>query len=447
MTTDGSEKTIPGSTRFDALLQDGYRRVKALIPRRPFSFDIQGEIIDTTVDVVVLLSPKIAQFISNNPDYSQYRFENPIIKANDVRHFADFIDNLGGIPLLADDKLSVLALCTELENDLLTFLVLGSLRSDVTGARISTTDKDTNLLFTDPYENRPIDMTLEYAASKFYSYQIDEIKQLSQITLHKILTSPALELESEDKFVRTLRELGRDYIEFWKYVDFSCVSEDNINELETCDLFPYFSGEVWCNLLRRLRKMDDSNPHPHRFCIKLESQILGCLPSILKDLNIASMDRLFSGHAHNFNMTKFHGCCSGNAMTLTIIETTKGWIFGSFTSAQWPVHGKYGEDQNWTSFLFSLKNPWKMPPKKFPIKNRGCAIYADISRGPIFGDHNRPDISISDHCNTNVNSYTNIGGAYLNDTGIPGEQIFTGEITFVVKHIEVFKITLFQSKK
>jgi hypothetical protein len=49
---------------------------------------------------------------------------------------------------------------------------------------------------------------------------------------------------------------------------------------------------------------------------------------------------------------------------------------------------------------------------------------------------------VADNCNTNTSNYTNLGTAYVNDTGIDGKAVFTGEYNFTVKEIEVFTITL-----
>jgi hypothetical protein len=48
---------------------------------------------------------------------------------------------------------------------------------------------------------------------------------------------------------------------------------------------------------------------------------------------------------------------------------------------------------------------------------------------------------VADSCNQNAGSYTSPGSAYVNDTGIDGAQVFTGQQSFTVKDIEVFSIT------
>jgi hypothetical protein len=47
---------------------------------------------------------------------------------------------------------------------------------------------------------------------------------------------------------------------------------------------------------------------------------------------------------------------------------------------------------------------------------------------------------VANECNANTSSSTNFGTAYVNDTGIAGNQVFTGEQYFTVQEIEVFSI-------
>jgi hypothetical protein len=47
---------------------------------------------------------------------------------------------------------------------------------------------------------------------------------------------------------------------------------------------------------------------------------------------------------------------------------------------------------------------------------------------------------LTDGYNSNGGSSTNLGGAFTNDTGLSGQQVFTGEFQFTVKEIEIFAI-------
>jgi hypothetical protein len=78
-------------------------------------------------------------------------------------------------------------------------------------------------------------------------------------------------------------------------------------------------------------------------------------------------------------------------------------------------------------------------PRTFKLSNGSNAIYCNSTYGPTFG--NGHNIYVADKCNENTRSYTNLGYAYVNDTGIIGTAVFTGEESFTVKEIEVFSIT------
>jgi hypothetical protein len=85
-----------------------------------------------------------------------------------------------------------------------------------------------------------------------------------------------------------------------------------------------------------------------------------------------------------------------------------------------------------------VKNPRNIEMKQFMLPDSPYVIYCGSSYGPTFGRNH--DIHVSDGCNANNNSYTYLGGSYLNDTNIEGKQVFTGQHHFTVKEIEVFSI-------
>jgi hypothetical protein len=51
------------------------------------------------------------------------------------------------------------------------------------------------------------------------------------------------------------------------------------------------------------------------------------------------------------------------------------------------------------------------------------------------------DIVVSDNSNANTESFTYLGNAYINDTELDGDAVFTGSVHFPVREIEVFEIT------
>jgi hypothetical protein len=59
----------------------------------------------------------------------------------------------------------------------------------------------------------------EESASQFASYSTDELRELPKQTLHELLLSESLSLDSEDALLQRLIELGSEYFEYWNYVE------------------------------------------------------------------------------------------------------------------------------------------------------------------------------------------------------------------------------------
>jgi hypothetical protein len=170
-------------------------------------------------------------------------------------------------------------------------------------------------------------------------------------------------------------------------------------------------------------------------------------PEIFAEFRGKRFSLLWRGSRDGFKVREFHRLCDGHANTLTVISDTNGNIFGGFTPAEWESrvwNGKRGNENNSSkaddslrSFLFTLKNPHKVPARKFALKaeKKQNAIRCDSERGPHFWD-----IAIFDDCNTNTYSYSDLGNCYTNDSELDGEMFFTGTVHFRVKEIEVFEI-------
>jgi hypothetical protein len=124
-------------------------------------------------------------------------------------------------------------------------------------------------------------------------------------------------------------------------------------------------------------------------------------------------------------------------------------VFGGFTPVNWESHvwnGKDGKENNCVkgddsmrSFLFTLRNPHGVPPRKFALREekKGNAILCVSDYGPVFYN----GISVRDNCN---NSYTWFGTGYVNRSYVNDtrfKEFLTGAEEFTVKEIEVFEIT------
>jgi hypothetical protein len=178
------------------------------------------------------------------------------------------------------------------------------------------------------------------------------------------------------------------------------------------------------------------------------SLIVADFPALFTEFRGKSFKLLWRGSRDGFGAGDFHGRCDGHAPTLTLIQDTRGNIFGGFTPVDWESQRAnhsydcsncFKADPSLKSFLFTLNNPQNCPARKFTLKaqRKDKAIICDYARGPHFHD-----IAVSDSCNAKTSSYTyNFGLSYANDTGLNGRTFFTGSERFTVKEIEVFEIT------
>jgi hypothetical protein len=124
------------------------------------------------------------------------------------------------------------------------------------------------------------------------------------------------------------------------------------------------------------------------------------------------------------------------------VRTTDGYVFGGYTPLPWATDGGNIADSSVQSFLFSLKNPYNVPPKKFPLKadQRSFAIYCNRGCGPSFGGGF--DFVIFSDSATQSKNATNFGYSYENDTGHDGKMFLAGGPTFRVNELEVFLVTM-----
>jgi hypothetical protein len=169
--------------------------------------------------------------------------------------------------------------------------------------------------------------------------------------------------------------------------------------------------------------------------LRRNSRIFSDFPEIFTEFRGKCFKMLWRGGRDGFGSKEFHGRCDGHANTLTVILDTEGNIFGGFTPLEWDSEICLKGDDTETTFIFTLKNPHKIPSRKFTSKTE--AKHEAISCSPIWGP-NFGDIAVSDNCNANTEKF---GSKYTNDTGLDGEVLLTGSGHFQVKEIEVFEIT------
>jgi hypothetical protein len=135
-----------------------------------------------------------------------------------------------------------------------------------------------------------------------------------------------------------------------------------------------------------------------------------------------------------FTAQEFHLRCDGCANTLTLISDTDGNVFSGFTPVEWESGNEWKGDNSLWSFLFMLKNPHCVPPRKFALKAEKKQNSIECYSGDcaVFGDSN-----------ANRNNFTRIGtrsssSTYANDTDF--EDFFTDAEKCTMKETQFFKI-------
>jgi hypothetical protein len=283
-----------------------------------------------------------------------------------------------------------------------------------------------------------------FVQPSFLFIQMKYLNKIEKEMLHEILSSPELKLENEDSFLKTLISLGTAYFDCWQYIEVKNLTDEGITLFVEHLPFDKLTELIWQRIIDRLRcsKPDDLNrTRCQSAVVGFESLIVKDYPNILSDFANKVWKLLYRGSRDGFGTSKFHGKCDGQSNTLTLIETTKGFVFGGFTPLVWDsTTNNFKSDSSQKSFLFTLKNAVNIQPRTFKLSNGSNAIYCQSDYGPTFGGGY--EIYVADNCNANTSNYTKFGNAYMNDTGIAGMAVFTGEQYFTVKEIEVFSITL-----
>jgi hypothetical protein len=152
---------------------------------------------------------------------------------------------------------------------------------------------------------------------------------------------------------------------------------------------------------------------------------------------------IYRGSRDGFRAEDFHSMCNGKFKTLTVIRTTRNFIFGGYTDAAWTAQDITTEDEN--AFVFSLAN-LDNKPIRMDCVYPPYAIVSNAKIGPIFGaslEYGADTIHIVSEPNKNIGSYATLGGAYTHPNYKKGSSearsFLAGAYNFHVSNIEVFR--------
>jgi archaellum component FlaC len=145
---------------------------------------------------------------------------------------------------------------------------------------------------------------------------------------------------------------------------------------------------------------------------------------------------VYKATKNGFDSRICHQCCDNQGPTLTVIQSSEGYLFGGYTAASWDI-----ENNLWmvdtTAFLFTLTNPHNILPTKYTINSDGRnAIRSGYPSGLAFGCW---DIRIYLQKNHNSQSNIDFPQNYIDSTG-RGNSTFTGSVRFSTPDIEIYRL-------
>ena len=118
----------------------------------------------------------------------------------------------------------------------------------------------------------------------------------------------------------------------------------------------------------------------------------------------------------------FHSKCDNKGITITFIETNKGYKFGGYTETPWDCSNQYKTDKSTFIFSFNYK-------EKYRAKNyNNFTLACDKNSGPRIGND---DIYIKETLNK---------GETKNMNFIEDRKITNGEQYWDIKELEVYKL-------
>ncbi|KAL7549023.1 hypothetical protein ACHAWF_014432 [Thalassiosira exigua] len=146
---------------------------------------------------------------------------------------------------------------------------------------------------------------------------------------------------------------------------------------------------------------------------------------------------LYRSSRDGLSAANFHSKCDNQGCTLTVIETTDGFVLGGYSNTPWTNDDGIYKAAN-KAFLFVLSGNDVTRPCKMTLKNAngGCAVYHESRYGPTFGSGFDLYVHGSDgHINLNL------GHTY--DSVLPGRLTTRTNGCYArlaIKELEVFEV-------
>jgi hypothetical protein len=334
---------------------------------------VNGEVFESTIAEAVLLSSTIYESLQSDRGVRTFQIADDAIEANSFRDFLNLCRKRECSPLHHDTSLTFLSLCGLLGNERLSLVILASL------GEVSASNSNSSLGLDSHSgsnvcgrSNAFMNLDIDHCALQFHCYSTELLRHIDKHTLHRILGSPSLRIDSEDALCNSLIDLGSSYFEFWRYIEIRFLTTDGLSRFLDNLPFDELNIAIWSKIVDRLKGISDTNLQCERFRIvqvPFASMILTEIPDILEEFRNKKWKLLYRGTVDGFSSSTFDHTCDGAVNTIKIILTTKGFIFGGFTPIGWDSSSSYKNDNSQTNFLFTMKNPRNSIPHRFPMSS------------------------------------------------------------------------------
>ncbi|KAK8808469.1 hypothetical protein WA158_008370 [Blastocystis sp. Blastoise] len=148
---------------------------------------------------------------------------------------------------------------------------------------------------------------------------------------------------------------------------------------------------------------------------------------------------LYRGSRDGFEGKDFHRMVDDHKNTLTVIKSQNGNIFGGFTDVAWDSSKGTGQFMEANElWLFTLKNPYDIPPTKISSNSQSRSIYYVGGYSASFGK--KGDLTIRNNCDiSRMSNNLNFPYSFIDSTG-KGNELFDGQPIWKCEEVEVFSI-------
>jgi hypothetical protein len=309
---------------------------------------VNGHDYSLSLAEAAFLSPRIHTLVKTDPTIGRFEITDERIEDHS---FPDLLTLVGGssLKVKSSSRTSLIHLSRYLGNKELTQLFLGPGAGECEAGR--------------GVVELGFDLTLIPRCDLLF---------LDVDTLEAILSSEDLRVESEDWLLGLIEEFGDEYRRLLNEVKFEFLSEDVLSHfLESFD-YSELTADIWASFVRCLRG-DKSTPststrYGRSESIPIESVIVDEFPPILSTIEEKSHRLLYRGSRDGFQSSDCDPRVRGHSNLLVVVLTTEGWSFGGYAHCQWRTGQAWSGDGDMKSFLFALKNPRNLAPRRFEMK-------------------------------------------------------------------------------